>query len=55
MRESCALDMADRNKGDQATLEEVGNAIGVTRERIRQMEAKGVRLLRRSYRVRRLR
>jgi len=53
MRESCALDVIDRNQGDEATLEEVGQAIGVTRERIRQIEARFVRQVRGSRRTRR--
>jgi RNA polymerase primary sigma factor len=41
--------------GHQRTLEEVGKRFGVTRERIRQIEAKGLRKLRHPSRSRRLR
>ncbi|MDW8098390.1 MAG: sigma-70 family RNA polymerase sigma factor [Anaerolineae bacterium] len=41
--------------GVSYTLEEVGQAFGVTRERIRQIEAKALRKLRHPLRVRRLR
>ena len=41
--------------GQQRTLEEVGKRFGVTRERIRQIEAKGLRKLRHPSRSRRLR
>jgi RNA polymerase primary sigma factor len=34
--------------GEQHTLEEVGKAIGVTRERVRQLEAQALNRLRRS-------
>ena len=40
--------------GSQKTLEEVGRAFGVTRERIRQIEAKALRKLRRPMRKERL-
>ncbi|MBJ7595680.1 MAG: RNA polymerase sigma factor RpoD [Candidatus Dormibacteraeota bacterium] len=40
--------------GHQRTLEEVGKRFGVTRERIRQIEAKGLRKLRHPSRSRRL-
>lgn len=54
MGESCGLDVIEREP-DGATLEAVGQAFGVTRERIRQIETKTVRTLRRSPRARRLR
>ncbi len=40
---SCALDLAEKD----STLEEIGNALGVVRERIRQIEAKALERLRR--------
>ena len=41
--------------GHQRTLEEVGKRIGVTRERIRQIEAKALRKLRHPSRSKKLR
>ena len=41
--------------GQQRTLEEVGKRFGVTRERVRQIEAKAIRKLRHPSRSRKLR
>ena len=50
MAESCVLDVAERGSqtcsSDGATLEEVGELLSVTRERIRQIEAKAMRHMR---------
>jgi hypothetical protein len=43
LRETCALDVADRGG---VTLEEVGELLGITRERVRQMEGAGLTALR---------
>jgi hypothetical protein len=50
LTESCALDLAERG----VTLEEAGAAVGVTRERARQIEAKGLAMLAQSRERRRL-
>ena len=39
---------------DEHTLEEVGEKFDVTRERIRQIEAKGLRVLRHPHRSKKL-
>jgi hypothetical protein len=45
LMDSCALDLAER---DGMTLEEVGNVLCVSKERVRQLEHRGLRLLRRN-------
>lgn len=42
MPETCALDVAERDNRDDKTLQEVADALGLTRERIRQIESKGL-------------
>jgi RNA polymerase primary sigma factor len=55
-RERKVLEMRFGLKDGQGrTLEEVGQAFGVTRERIRQIEAKALRKLRHPIRSRKLR
>jgi len=55
-REAKVLEMRfGLSDGKQRTLEEVGREFGVTRERIRQIEAKAIRKLRHPTRAKRLR
>jgi RNA polymerase primary sigma factor len=54
-RERAVLEMRFGLDGSQGrTLEEVGRAFGVTRERIRQIEAKALRKLRHPSRAKKL-
>jgi len=47
MAETCALDVADARGAEGATLDEVGELVGITRERVRQIEGAAlVKLLR---------
>lgn len=45
MKETCALDVADRAEGEGLTLREVGDHTNLTRERTRQIQASGLRKL----------
>jgi len=55
-REQRVLELRYGLKGGEAkTLEEVGNAFNVTRERVRQIEAKALRKLRHPSQSRKLR
>lgn len=49
---TCTIDVAD--KGEH-TLEEVGDVVGLTRERVRQIEAQAIERLRVGERAKRLR
>lgn len=48
LAESCAIDVAERGNGEGVTLEEVGALLNITRERVRQIEVKGLAKLRRA-------
>ena len=39
-------DIINSYRSGTCTLEEIGNLLGITRERVRQIEAKGIRRLR---------
>lgn len=42
MPDTCVLDVIDRTRADELTLEQIGRRLGVTRERIRQIERKAI-------------
>jgi hypothetical protein len=42
MVDTCVLDVIDCTRADELTLEQIGRRLGVTRERIRQIERKAV-------------
>ena len=48
LTESCALDVADRAPGEGVTLEQTGEILNITRERVRQIEKKGIAKLKRA-------
>lgn len=51
LRAACVW-VADNSPGRQLTLEEIGRVMGVTRERVRQIEAHALRKLRHPSRIR---
>lgn len=51
LRSACIW-IADNSPGRQLTLEEIGKIMGVTRERVRQIEALALRKLRHPSRIR---
>jgi RNA polymerase primary sigma factor len=54
LRSACIW-VAENSPGRQLTLEEIGIVMGVTRERVRQIEAQALRKLRHPSRIRLLR
>ena len=54
LRAACIW-VANNSPGRQLTLEEIGKVMGVTRERVRQIEAHALRKLRHPSRIRYLR
>lgn len=51
LRAACVW-VAENSPGRQLTLEEIGKVMGVTRERVRQIEAHALRKLRHPSRIR---
>ncbi len=51
LRAACVW-VADHSPGRKLTLEEIGKVMGVTRERVRQIEAHALRKLRHPSRIR---
>ena len=54
LRSACIW-VSENSPGRQLTLEEIGQVMGVTRERVRQIEAHALRKLRHPSRIRYLR
>ena len=54
LRSACIW-VSENSPGRQLTLEEIGQVMGVTRERVRQIEAHALRKLRHPSRIRFLR
>ena len=54
LRSACIW-VAENSPGRQLTLDEIGIVMGVTRERVRQIEAQALRQLRHPSRIRLLR
>ena len=50
LAESCALDVAERNPNEGITLEQTGELLNITRERVRQIEKRGIAKLKRADR-----
>lgn len=46
LTESCSIDVAERGNGEGLKLEEVGALLNITRERVRQLEKRGLAKLR---------
>lgn len=50
MPNTCALDIAEKNLGTGVTLEEIGGIYGLSRERIRQVQDRALRKMRKHRR-----